>query len=121
MGSHNVGFATFPIWSEEPEISMNLSEGSVRHLLSKTSKHPKYLSTIMDVQINTCPELRDIQQLFADSCIVGDSDELPGLKKRYLPYHYVPETEKRIKDIELDTSTKIHISGIKVQVEREIE
>ena len=72
---------------------MNLSEGSVRHLLSKTSKQPKLVENlIMDVSINPCPELRDIQHLFADSYIVGDSDELPGLKKRYLPYHFNPET-----------------------------
>jgi hypothetical protein len=38
MGSYNVGYASFNIFREEPEDFVQLFQGSVRYLLSKTSQ-----------------------------------------------------------------------------------
>jgi hypothetical protein len=58
-------------------------------------------------------KLKTIKNLFPDSFIVGDSDRLPGLRHDYLPYHEI-SPEEIVKDIELEDTTLLHISGIRI-------
>ena len=102
-------------------MTLTLADGSVRHLLSKTTQNPRFLKTEMRILITPCPDLKDIKHLIPDSYVVGDSDRVPGLKHHYLPFHYSRTLERQIRDIIPDASTLLHIEGIKVHIDQNIE